>query len=91
MSCRVSCVLYVHAATAVACALCAPLLRLRAATEPTELQSVGSRFSIDSRSASACRNRGCVRLVHAVAAATCSHRDAGIVECHVVCLEEDPS
>ena len=43
------------------------------------------------RSVCACRNRDCVRLVRAVAAATCSNRDAGIVQCHVVCLEEDPS
>ena len=53
------------------------LLWLRAVAESSLVRSVG-----------ACRNRGCVRLVHAVAAATCSHRDAGIVECHVVCLED---
>ena len=56
------------------------LLWIRAVPETSLVRSVG-----------ACCSRGCVRLVRAVAAATCSYRDAGIVYCHVVCLEEDPS
>ena len=40
---------HVHAASAVACALFTPWLRLSAGTETTKLQSVLSKYTIDTR------------------------------------------